>query len=198
MPMFLQALGYARLSSSIALHPSFQSPDTWHTLASFPLRSTKYTANTNAKLAAKFAQRALADTLRVEATRYSGPVSTYSVQCIFAHNYITPTFIEEQKNKPDLTKRLEGTTGNLDEIEKNFPYAAKIAPEIVEAVRKGDYAVMDNRFEPQFCWAVSMGSAPKRGWGIWDTILAIIASLVFPFVRSGFEKESRGDALREE
>lgn len=87
--------------------------------------------------AAKSAQRALADTMRLEAMRYSGPVSTYTVHCVFAHNFITPTFLEEQKNKPELTKRLEGTTGDLSDLERHFPYAEKIAPEIVAAVARG-------------------------------------------------------------
>jgi 3-dehydrosphinganine reductase len=146
--------------------------------------------------AGKSAQRALADTLRLEIQQYSGPVSTYSIQCVFAHNFITPTFIEEQKNKPDLTKKLEGTTGDLSEIEKSFPYADKIAPEIVASIAKGDYAVMDGRFEPQACWAVSIGSSPKRGLGVWDTLLAVLMALVFPFIRAGWEKECRGYALK--
>ncbi|KAF2445300.1 short chain dehydrogenase [Karstenula rhodostoma CBS 690.94] len=146
--------------------------------------------------AGKSAQRALADTLRLEIQRYSGPISTYSVQCVFAHNFITPTFIEEQRNKPELTKRLEGTTGDLSKIEKGFPYAEKIAPEIVANVAKGDFAIMDGRFEPQACWAVSIGSSPKRGFGIWDTILAVLMAVIFPFIRNGWEKECRGDALK--
>jgi 3-dehydrosphinganine reductase len=148
--------------------------------------------------AAKAAQRALADTLRLEATRYSGPISDYKVQCVFAHNFITPAFIEEQKNKPELTKRLEGTTGNLEDLRKTgkFPDAEKIAPEIVEAVAKGDFAVMDGRFEPQICWATAIASSPKRGWGIWDTLLAMLVSIIFPFIRADWEKMVKGDALR--
>lgn len=63
--------------------------------------------------AAKFAQRGLADTLRLEALRYSNRKAAYSVQCIFAHNFVTDTFLEEQKLKPALTKRIEGTDGDL-------------------------------------------------------------------------------------
>ena len=96
----------------------------------------------------KSARRALSDTLRLEIQRYSGPLSAYSVQRVFAHNFITPTFIEEQCNKPELTKRLEGTTGELDALGKRSPYADKIATEMVAGVAKGDYAVMDGRFEP--------------------------------------------------
>ncbi|KAF2638708.1 hypothetical protein P280DRAFT_471272 [Massarina eburnea CBS 473.64] len=150
--------------------------------------------------AGKCAQRALADTLRTEVLRYNNPKSTYTVQCVFAHNFITPTFIEEQKNKPYLTKRIEGTTGELEELEKTgkFPYAAKIAPEIVAAIHKGDFAVMDGRFEPQFCWAISIGASPKRGLGIWDTCLALLAFLVWPFIRWSNDKEAEGDAYRPE
>ncbi|RYP12458.1 hypothetical protein DL765_007312 [Monosporascus sp. GIB2] len=39
---------------------------------------------------------------------------TQIVQCIFAHNYITLTFLKEQKNKSELTKRIEQTSGDLD------------------------------------------------------------------------------------
>jgi 3-dehydrosphinganine reductase len=123
-------------------------------------------------------------------------VSSYSVQCVFAHNFITPTFIEEQKNKPDLTKRLEGTTGDLKKLEKKFPYAEKLAPEILAALADGDYAVMDSRFESQACWAVSISSSPKRRLGIWDTLIALLMTLVFPFIRWGWEDQCKGDALK--
>lgn len=136
--------------------------------------------------------------MRLEATRYSGPASTYTVQCVFAHNFITPTFLQEQKGKPELTKRLEGTTGQLPELEKNFPYAEKIAPEIVAAIGTGDYAVMDKRMEPQLVWANMIGTSPRRGLGIVDSLLAILMSFVFPFIRRGWEKICNGDALRKE
>lgn len=78
--------------------------------------------------------------------RYSGSKSTYIVQCIFAHNFGTPTFIEEQKNKPTLTKRIEGT--HIEDKDR-FPPAKKIALEIVAAVASNDFTVIDKRLEPQ-------------------------------------------------
>ncbi|KAI4682725.1 uncharacterized protein J4E84_007189 [Alternaria hordeiaustralica] len=126
---------------------------------------------------------------------YSGPKSTYAVQCIFAHNFITPTFLQEQKTKPELTKRIEGTSGELHELEKQFPYAAKIAPEIVANVASGDYAVCDGRFDPQLLWANAMGASPRRGWGIVDTLMAMFMLLAWPFVRRDMEKKCWGDAL---
>lgn len=135
--------------------------------------------------------------MRLEVMRYSGPKSTYAVQCIFAHNYITQTFLEEQKMKPDLCKRIEGTTAtDLATLEKHFPYAAKIAPEIVAAVASNDFAVTDKRLEPQFLWASGLGSSPKRGWGIVDSLLALLASILFPLIRRDVEKKCKGDAFR--
>ena len=186
----------ARSFSSTALHRCAQYPDISHTTASYN-HYLKCIYNHSDRLSAgKFAQRALAETLHLEVQRHSGLISTYSAQCVFAHNFITPSFIEEQKRKPDLTKRLEGTQGDLKTLEKNFPYAEKIAPEIVDAIATGDYAVLDGRFEPQLCWAVSRASSPKRGWGIWDTLLGIFAAIVFPFERARWERECRGDALK--
>ena len=136
--------------------------------------------------------------MRLEATRYSGPVSTYAVQCVFAHNYITPTFLQEQKCKPELTKRLEGTTGELCDLEKHLPCAEDIAPKIVAGVATGDFAVLDNRIEAQLLWANMMGTSPRRGLGIVDSLLAILMSLVTPFIRRGIEKVCQGDALRKD
>ncbi|RYP61587.1 hypothetical protein DL770_009764 [Monosporascus sp. CRB-9-2] len=134
--------------------------------------------------AAKAAQRALADTMRLEAMRYSGPQSTYVVQCIFAHNFITPTFLEEQKSKPSLTKRIEGTeaigggsAADISALESRFPHAHKIAPEIVAAVASNDFAVLDKRLEPQILWANMIGTSPRRGWGIVDCLFAFLMFL---------------------
>ncbi|KAI1779429.1 hypothetical protein F4818DRAFT_436742 [Hypoxylon cercidicola] len=78
-----------------------------------------------------------------------------AVQCVFAHNFVTPTFLEEQTTKPDLTKRIEGASGidsgsavDISALEGRFPSAEKTAPEIV-AVASDDFAVLDKRLEPQ-------------------------------------------------
>ncbi|KAF2877770.1 putative short chain dehydrogenase/ reductase [Massariosphaeria phaeospora] len=146
--------------------------------------------------AAKAAQRALADTLRTECLRYTSPLSTYTTQCIFAHNFITPTFLRENAAKPALTKRIERTSGALADLEKQFPYAAAIAPEIVAAVATGDFAVLDARLEPQLLWALAVGASPRRGWGVVDTVLGWVMWGVWWWVRREVERECRGDAWR--
>ncbi|KOS39072.1 hypothetical protein ACN38_g10099 [Penicillium nordicum] len=57
----------------------------------------------------KCAVRGVADTLRQEVLRYNTPAVNYKVHCAFPANFVTPSFIEEQKYKPELTKRIEGT-----------------------------------------------------------------------------------------
>ncbi|KAF2651118.1 putative short chain dehydrogenase/ reductase [Lophiostoma macrostomum CBS 122681] len=147
--------------------------------------------------ASKLAQRGLAETLRLECTRYTTPLSTYTTQCIFAHNFISPTFLHEQTLKPALTKRLEGSTAStLNQLEKQFPYAAQIAPELVKAVARGDFAVVDGRFESQLCLAVGRGASPMRGWGVWDSALEMLGWLVWPWVRWAWRRECEGDAWR--
>lgn len=101
--------------------------------------------------------------------------------------------------KPDLCKRIEGTTAtDVATLGKHFPHATKIAPEIVAAVASNDFAVTDKRLEPQFLWASGIGSSPKRGWGIVDSLLALLASLLFPLIRRDIEKKCQGDAFRSE
>ncbi|KAI1250921.1 hypothetical protein MGN70_007982 [Eutypa lata] len=127
-------------------------------------------------------------------------------QVIFAHNFIAPTFLEEQKSKPPLTKRIEGTEAigssadgsaeDISALENRFPSAYKIAPEIVAAVATDDFAVLDRRLVPHILWANMIGTSPRRGWGIVDCFLAFFMVLVYPFVRRQIEKQCKGDALR--
>jgi 3-dehydrosphinganine reductase len=144
--------------------------------------------------AAKAAQRALADTMRLEVMRYSCPKYAYVVQCAFAHNFITSSLLEKLKHKPGLTKRIEETDGELADLERRFPYAEKIAPDIVAAVESNEFAVMDRQFIPQLLWANIIGSSPKRGWGIVHSILAFLSGyFIFPMVRRSIEKQCKED-----
>jgi|SRR5271156_2924417 len=55
---------------------------------------------------AKAAIRQLADTLREECILYD-----IDVHCSFPANILSPGFEEEEKTKPDLTRKMEGTAG---------------------------------------------------------------------------------------
>ena len=55
---------------------------------------------------AKAAIRMLADTLREEFLLYD-----IDVHCSFPVNVLSPGFEEEEKTKPEITKKIEGTAG---------------------------------------------------------------------------------------
>jgi len=54
----------------------------------------------------KAALRMLADTLREECILYDIDIS-----CAFPANILTPGFEEEEKTKPEITRKIEGTAG---------------------------------------------------------------------------------------
>ncbi|KAF5691252.1 short chain dehydrogenase reductase family oxidoreductase, partial [Fusarium denticulatum] len=86
--------------------------------------------------AAKCAVRALADTLRSELKRYSGPVSEYSVHISFPSNFISPSFIDELGNKPELTKQLDGTAAPMTELTQKLHSSKQVADYILKEVDK--------------------------------------------------------------
>lgn len=144
--------------------------------------------------AAKCAVRALADTLRMEVLRYSNSAVTYKIHCAFPSNFISESFIEEQERKPALTKRIEGTTGAISELEKKFPSAEKMAGKILAGVQSGDFAVCDDSVESGLFWANMVGTSPKRGWGVVDSLYAFVVGLfVWPVLRRYFDSLCRAD-----
>lgn len=134
--------------------------------------------------ASKCAVRGLADTLRMEALRLSGPASTYTIHCAFPSNFISPAFVEEQKLKPALTKRMEGTMGSIAELERRFPFAEKVAQKIIAGVERGDFVLCDDSMES------------KRGLGVRDSFLAIVVGLfVWPVFRRRWDKMCKEDGI---
>ena len=141
--------------------------------------------------------RGLADTLRMEALRLSGPASTYTVHCAFPSNFISPALLEEQKSKPELTKRMEGTTGSMAELEQRFPSAEEVAQGIIAGVERGDFALCDDSMESGLLFANMIGPSPKRGLGVLDSVLATVVGLfVWPVFRRRWDKMCKQDGIR--
>ncbi|KAF2654561.1 short chain dehydrogenase [Lophiostoma macrostomum CBS 122681] len=144
----------------------------------------------------KCAVRALADTLRMEALRYSGASSTYTVHCAFPSNFITETFFREQEKKPALTKELEGTTGSNEDLQKRFPSEDKVALGIINAVAKGEFAICEDSLETALLFSNMIGPSPKRGFGILDSLLSILVGLfIWPVVRRRWDSRCKKDSL---
>lgn len=142
--------------------------------------------------AAKCAVRALADTLRSEVLRYSGETSTYSIHCAFPSNFASAAFVDEQKHKPELTKRIENTTGPTPELMSRLPRPERIAERIIAKVERGDFAICDD-LESALLFANMRGPSPKRGFGVVDSLLGALASVIWPIVRRHFDRMCKQD-----
>ncbi|KAL0942753.1 short chain dehydrogenase [Colletotrichum truncatum] len=133
--------------------------------------------------APKCAQRALADTLRQEAAIYSTPTCEYKVHCAFPNTFMTDAFMDEQKTKPELTKRIESSDGPIEKLKTKILPAEYIAEYIVGGVAKGDFALVSD-FDTEVLWSNMLGSSPKRGLGFVDSILGLLSGfLVWPVLR---------------
>lgn len=174
--------------------PSWACRVTLHTLVSRHKKEFLYDRGLILAKAAKCAVRALADTLRMEVLRLSGPISNYTIHCAFPANFISPAFLEEQKVKPLLTKRMEGTTGSIADMEKRLPSSRQIARGIIAGVEKGDFAICSDSVGAACLFANMTGPSPKRGLGIVDSILApIVGLIVWPMLRRWWDEMCRRD-----
>ena len=144
--------------------------------------------------ASKCAVRGLADTLRMEALRLSSQASTYTIHCAFPSTFITPGFLEEQKLKPVLTKRMEGTMGSTAELKQRYPSAEEVARLVVVGVERGDFALCDDSTESGLLFANMIGPSPKRGFGIIDSVMATVVGLfIWPVLRRRWDRLCKED-----
>lgn len=99
--------------------------------------------------------------------------------------------------KPELTKRIEGTTGSVVELEKRFPSSEKVAQGIIAGVERGDFALCDDSMESGLLFANMIGPSPKRGLGILDSLLATAIPLfVWPVIRRRWDKMCKKDGIQ--
>ncbi|KAL8824484.1 MAG: hypothetical protein Q9191_005028 [Dirinaria sp. TL-2023a] len=123
---------------------------------------------------AKSAVRALADTLRMEVLRYCSSRSTYSIHCAFPADFLSPGFKLEQTTKTPLTKRIQGTNLTAAELEAKFPSSEKVAALITAAVDRGDFIICEDSLAASALFTNVIGLSPKRGWGIFDSLLSVV------------------------
>ena len=140
--------------------------------------------------ATKCAVRALADTLRMEVLRLSGPQSSYTIHCAFPSNFIGESSIKEHAFKPKLTKRLEGTMISFVELQKRIPSAEEVARSIIRGVGKGDFAICNDSSEAALLFSNMTGPSPMRGMGIRDSFYGLMIGLiVWPMLRRRWDKQ---------
>ena len=135
----------------------------------------------------KVAIRSLADTLRQEFLLYGD--NTFKVHVSFPGPFITEAFLEEQDNKPNLTKAIEGTNLSRTELEQKIPPARAIAKRIIAGVEKGKtYVPVDWTGDLLFN---NMRGPSPRFWTLWDFLLGIVAACAWWFYRTSFDRQTR-------
>ncbi|KAF5575850.1 short chain dehydrogenase [Fusarium pseudocircinatum] len=144
--------------------------------------------------AAKCAVRALADTLRSELKRYSGPVSEYSVHISFPSNFISPSFIDELGNKPELTKQLDGTAAPMTELTQKLHSSKQVADYILKEVDKNEYVIC-SEYEAALLFGAMTGPSPKRGIGFVDSCVSIAAVAAGPIIRRYLDAKVEKDSV---
>ncbi|KAI9817370.1 MAG: hypothetical protein M1832_004677 [Thelocarpon impressellum] len=130
----------------------------------------------------KTATRALADTLRLEAMLYK-PHQDIQVHCSFPGTIFTDSFFEEQKQKPQLCKELEGSDGQATGLS-----VTAVADVILAGLRQGKFFItMD--MDTAFVLNNMRGPSPRDS-PVWDWLLGFLGSLAWPFYRMHWERKT--------
>jgi 3-dehydrosphinganine reductase len=108
------------------------------------------------------------------------------VHIAFPSNFISPSFIDEQSTKPQLTKEIEGTTASLSELTKKLHNAKQVADAVIAAVDKGEFVIC-SELEASLLFGGMIGVSPRRGFGIMDSILVLLSACFGPLVRWWFD-----------
>ncbi|CAG8897119.1 unnamed protein product [Penicillium nalgiovense] len=127
---------------------------------------------------AKAAIRSLSDTLSQEIEMYNGaykrhrgaaPAADVRIHTVFPMGILSPGFDNEEKTKPELTKKLE---------EADKPQApADVAKIAISALERGEYLITTN-FIGSMMKGTSLGASPKNSI-VGDTLLSCLSHLVF-------------------
>ncbi|KAJ5588896.1 hypothetical protein N7537_011574, partial [Penicillium hordei] len=128
---------------------------------------------------AKAAIRSLSDTLSQEIEMYNGaytqrhrsdaPAADVKIHTIFPMGILSPGFDNEQKIKPELTKKLE---------EADKPQTPSEVAEIsIRALERGEYLITTN-LVGSIMKGTALGPSPKNSI-VGDTMLSWLSNLVF-------------------
>ncbi|WEW58145.1 3-ketodihydrosphingosine reductase [Emydomyces testavorans] len=131
----------------------------------------------------KTALRALADTLRQEVLMYESRVKI-QVHCSFPGTIFTESFEKEQQNKPRLCKQLEGS-----DDEKSGMTPEQVAKGILDGIKKNEYLITLD-LQTRLLLNNMRGPSPAETF-LWDWLLCLVASVVWPIYRKIFDRKTR-------
>lgn len=114
----------------------------------------------------KSAIESLSIILRQELSPYN-----YRVTCVFPGNFQSEGFEEEQKTKPDITKKIEGPSNPIPGDE-----CARL---IMDQLEKG-YDSITTDFIGWFLGCSVLGISSPRQWGFFQILVSFIVLLIAP------------------
>lgn len=116
----------------------------------------------------KSALESLSIILRQELSPYN-----YRVSCVFPGNFQSEGFEEEQKTKPEITKKIEGPSNPIPGDE--------CAEMIIDQLSKG-YDTITTDFVGWVLGTTSLGVFLPRQWGFFQVIIGFFILLIGPIV----------------
>ncbi|KAL9131078.1 MAG: hypothetical protein Q9217_000901 [Psora testacea] len=172
------------LSKSVVTNPhSKKTPTTLETrhiifissiLAFLPL--TGYSAYTPSKIAL----RALSETLSQELLLYELH-TRIKPHCVFPGTIFTPGYEAENRTKPGITKKLEeGDVGQT---------AEEVAKETLRKLERGEENITTSGLLGTAMKAGMLGGSRRSGWGIVETIISWIVTIVLVFERRHMDEK---------
>lgn len=129
----------------------------------------------------KAALRALADTVRQEVLMYRQDIR---VHCSFPGTIFTDSFYEEQQQKPALTKQIEGSDNPTDGMT-----AGAVSKSLFAGLCRDHYLITTD-YQTWLLLNNMRGPSPPNN-GVLEWFVGLVASLVWPFFRLMFERQTR-------
>lgn len=134
----------------------------------------------------KVAVRALADTLRQEVLLY-GRRDMYQIHCCFPGTFISDGFLQEHRNKPEITKILEETDLPYEKMVKTLETSESVAQKFLKGLESGSqYLTVD--FDGWLLLNNMRGFSPRDN--LLDCALGWIGSLSLWLVQRSFDRKT--------
>ncbi|RCK66366.1 3-ketodihydrosphingosine reductase TSC10 [Candida viswanathii] len=130
----------------------------------------------------KAALQSLSIVLRQELAPYN-----YRVSCVFPGNFQSEGFEEEQKTKPEITKKIEGPSNPIPGDE--------CAEMIIDQLRKG-YDTITTDTVGWILGTSSLGVFLPRQWGFFQVIIGFVILIIGPIVRWVINRDIRNSITK--
>lgn len=169
-------------NSSTVPAPGERKPEPKQIVFTSSLAAFLYFAGYSHYSPSKVALRALADTLSQECLLYEQhtPIRTHT---IFPGAIDSPGYVEENRTKHPITKSIE----EGDECQA----AEVVAAKSVKGLEHGEEMITTSGIIGMAMKAGMLGGAKRNGWGVVDTLLSWLVTIILVFVRQEHDGKVR-------